>query len=49
LTAAIGGLVDEWALDKGDFNLAPCGQALIKMILTAWFPKQVLRNMAAAM
>ncbi|HEX8044360.1 TetR family transcriptional regulator [Rhizobium sp.] len=48
LTAAIGGLVYEWALDKGDFDLAPCGQALINMILTAWFPKHELQNMAAA-
>ncbi|MDK4741072.1 TetR family transcriptional regulator (plasmid) [Rhizobium sp. CB3060] len=38
LTAVIGGLVAEWALDKGDFELVPCGQALIKMILTTWFP-----------
>ncbi|HEY0121698.1 MAG TPA: TetR family transcriptional regulator [Rhizobium sp.] len=48
LTAAIGGLVYEWSLDKGDFNLAPCGQALIKMILSAWFPKHELHEMAAA-
>ncbi|MFS8110089.1 TetR family transcriptional regulator [Rhizobium jaguaris] len=38
LTAVIGGLVGEWALDKGDFQLVPCGQALVKMILATWFP-----------
>jgi len=38
LTTVIGGLVAEWALDKGDFELVPCGQALIKMILRTWFP-----------
>ncbi|MDL2406092.1 TetR family transcriptional regulator [Rhizobium calliandrae] len=38
LTAVIGGLIAEWVLDKGDFELVPCGQAFIKMILTTWFP-----------
>lgn len=48
LTAVLSGMVVEWALDKCDFALAPCGQALIEMILTAWFPKHERHHMAVA-
>lgn len=36
LSTTISGLVTEWALDKGDFELVPDAQALIKLILKAW-------------
>ncbi|KAA1184505.1 TetR family transcriptional regulator [Rhizobium tropici] len=38
LTAVIGGLITEWTLDRGNFQLVPCGQMFIKMILKTWFP-----------
>ncbi len=38
LTAVIGGLITEWTLDRGSFELVPCGQMFIKMVLKTWFP-----------
>ncbi|MFJ6326000.1 MULTISPECIES: TetR family transcriptional regulator [unclassified Rhizobium] len=38
LTAVIGGLITEWTLDRGNFQLVPCGQMFIKMVLKTWFP-----------
>lgn len=40
LTAVIGGLITEWTLDRGNFQLVPCGQMFIKMILKTWFPME---------
>ncbi|MBB3289399.1 MULTISPECIES: TetR family transcriptional regulator [unclassified Rhizobium] len=40
LTAVIGGLITEWTLDRGNFQLVPCGQMFIKMILKTWFPQE---------
>ncbi|WP_371349304.1 TetR/AcrR family transcriptional regulator [Ancylobacter sp. IITR112] len=36
LSATISGLVGEWALGKGNFRLAPDGQAFIRMVLQTW-------------
>ena len=46
LTAVIGGLITEWTLDRGDFQLVPCGQMFIKMVLKTWFPSVQTRGMA---
>lgn len=36
LAAAVSGLVGEWALDKGDFQLGREGQDFLRMMLSAW-------------
>lgn len=46
LTAVIGGLITEWTLDRDDFQLVPCGQMFIKMVLKTWFPSVQTRGMA---
>ncbi|CAH1696423.1 HTH tetR-type domain-containing protein [Hyphomicrobiales bacterium] len=36
LCATISGLIEEWALGKTDFRLAPDGQNLVRTLLKAW-------------
>jgi len=46
LTAVIGGLITEWTLDRGNFELVPCGQMFIKMVLKTWFPLAQTQELA---
>ncbi|MFS8047524.1 TetR family transcriptional regulator [Rhizobium sp. BR 314] len=46
LTAVIGGLITEWTLDRGNFQLVPCGQMFIKMVLKTWFPSVQTHDIA---
>ncbi len=48
LTAVIGGLITEWTLDRGNFQLVPCGQMFIKMVLKTWFPLAQTEELATA-
>ena len=48
LTAVIGGLITEWTLDRGSFELVPCGQMFIKMVLKTWFPLAQTQELAIA-
>lgn len=48
LTAVIGGLITEWTLDRGNFQLVPCGQMFIKMVLKTWFPSDQTHEIASS-